>query len=151
LYHQSGNIFYTYNQLLFQSQAEHELSTGTCTPFAKRLFVTVDGKILPCERIDHDFSLGCVHDDFVELNYQYIADMHNHYTSKLENQCVVCVIGNDCPRCVYQIDGIREKEPHCTSFCTKETAKREQEQMNNYLRQYPHFYEKVLNEVSFTI
>ena len=151
LYSVSGNIFYNYNQLLLQKIADNELYTGTCTPFAKRLFVTVDGKILPCERIDHDFALGYVHDDFVELDYKHVAERHNYYTSKFENQCIACAVNKSCPRCVYQIDGIREQEAYCEGFCTKEAAEKEKQQIFSYLRQHPHYYERVLNEVSFNV
>ena len=52
LYHTSGNIYYNYNQLLMQKYGNDVASTGTCTPFSKKLFLAVDGKILPCERIE---------------------------------------------------------------------------------------------------
>lgn len=34
------------------------IPTGTCIPLVKRMFVTVTGKILPCERIGQQFALG---------------------------------------------------------------------------------------------
>ena len=151
LYNSSGNIFYYYNQLLLQKLVNNEIYTGTCTPFSKKLFVTADGKILPCERIDYNFEVGYIHDDFVELDYKHVAELHNNYLSKCARQCVFCAINKSCPQCLYHIDDIRNKLSHCPSFCTKEVADQEKEQMFSYLRQHPHYYEKVLNEVSFSI
>lgn len=38
LYHASGNIYYTYNQLLMKKYGNDIVSTGTCTPFSKNCF-----------------------------------------------------------------------------------------------------------------
>ena len=150
LYDASGNIFYNYNQLLLKKLVEDEVYTGTCTPFAKKLFVTADGKILPCERIDPDFAVGYIHDNYVELDYKYVADRHNYYLSKCGRQCLYCAINKSCPQCFFQIDDIREEMPNCSYFSTKEVADKEKEQIFSILRQYPHYYEKVLNEVNFS-
>ena len=151
LYDASGNIFYNYNQLFLKKLINKEIYTGTCAPFSKKLFVTANGKILPCERIDYNFEAGYIHDDFVELNFQHIAEQHNAYLSKCGKQCIGCAINTFCSQCVYQIDNIREILPTCPSFCTKEAAEQEKGQIYSYLRQYPHYYEKVLNEVTISL
>jgi len=151
LYNMSGNIFYNYNQLILQKKSDNEIFTGTCTPFSKKLFVTAEGKILPCERIDHDFAVGYVHDDFVELDYKYVAERHNHYLSKCAGQCTCCAISKSCSQCIYRIDDLREEISHCQYFCTQEEDDKEKEQILDYLRQHPYYYEKVLNEVGFTL
>jgi uncharacterized protein len=151
LYHTSGNIYYNYNQLLMQKFSDNEISTGTCTPFSKKLFVAVNGKILPCERIDHDFEVGYVHDDFIELDYEHVAERHNDYLSKSADKCTCCATNTFCPQCVYHIDDIRNKSPHCPNFCTPEIFNKEKEQNFIHLREHPHYYEKILNEISFTL
>jgi len=151
LYNASGNIFYNYNQLFMQKLIDNEISTGTCTPFSKKLFVSADGKILPCERIDHDFKVGYIHDDFVELDYQFVADRHSHFLSKSAKQCMSCASNKYCPQCIYYIDDIRNTTSHCSEFCTTEKYKVDKQRIFSYLRLHPHYYEKVLNEVSFTI
>lgn len=151
LYHTSGNIFYNYNQLLMQKFSNHQITTGTCVPFSKKLFITVDGKILPCERIDHDFEVGYIHDKYVELDFKHIAEHHNSYISKLANQCILCAANTFCPQCIYYIDNIRNKHPHCSNFCTVEMFDKEKEQNFNYLRKHPDYYEKILKEIRFTL
>lgn len=151
LYHTSGNIYYNYNQLFMQRFADNIISTGTCIPFAKKLFIAVDGKILPCERIDHDFEMGYVHDDFVELDYKHVAERHNYFLSKSADQCICCASNTFCSQCVYHMDDIRSESPHCLNFCTPEIFDKEKERNFSYLREHPHYYKKILNEISFTL
>lgn len=151
LYHTSGNIYYNYNQLLMQKFNNNIVSTGTCLPFEKKLFIAVDGKILPCERIDHDFEMGYVYDDFVELDYNDIAEKYNSYLLKLSNRCLSCATNTFCSQCVYHVDGIRTNSPHCYNFCTTEIFNEEKEQNYTFLRMHPHYYKKILNEISFTL
>ena len=151
LYQKSGNIYYNYNQLLIQKHGNEIVSTGTCTPFSKKLFLAVDGKILPCERIDHDLAVGYIHDDFVELDYKHVAEQHNYYLYKVADQCISCAAGTFCYQCMYHIDDIRKKSPHCTEFYTPELLDKEKEQNFIYLRKHPHYYKRVLNEISFTL
>lgn len=151
LYHTSGNIYYNYNQLLMQKYGNDVVSTGTCTPFSKKLFLAVDGKILPCERIDHDFEVGHVHDDFVELDCKHVAERHNYYLSKFEDQCLSCRGSRFCFQCIYHIDDIRNKSPHCYNFYTPERFDKEKEENFICLREHPHYYKRVLNDISFTL
>lgn len=151
LYHTSGNIYYSYNQLLMQKYGNDIISTGTCTPFSKKLFLAVDGKILPCERIDHDFEVGYVHDDFVELDHKHVADRHNYYLSKVADRCLSCTASSFCFQCVYHIDDIRNKSVHCQNFHTPEKFNKEKEENFNCLREHPHYYNRILNEISFTL
>ena len=48
------------------------LSTGTQS-VRKKMFITADGKILPCEKIAHKYSLGQITDDGVDIDPQQIA------------------------------------------------------------------------------
>lgn len=151
LYHTSGNIYYNYNQLMMEKYVDNKISTGTCVPFSKKLFVAVDGRILPCERIDHDFEVGYIHDDCMELDYKHVAERHNYYLSKSAGQCVRCATNVFCSQCVYHIDDLKSKSPHCPNFCTQEIFDKEKVQHFSYLREHPHYYEKILNEISFTL
>jgi len=55
----SGFVYDDYNELLY-GKYKNTWLTGTCSPFYKKMFLTVNGKILPCERIGHNFVLGNV-------------------------------------------------------------------------------------------
>ena len=65
-------------------------ATGACFPFTKKMYVTVNGKILPCERIGHQFSLGHITPEEIVLDIQGIADKYNGYYSRMEKRCGTC-------------------------------------------------------------
>ena len=73
IFHYNGNIYDNYNELLIKRKDMRRLPTATCIPFSKRIFVTVSGKIYPCERIGHQFVLGEITDKEVKIDCEYIA------------------------------------------------------------------------------
>lgn len=112
------------------------------------MFITVNGKIIPCERIDHDFSVGYIHDEHVELDYKYVADRHNYFVSKHITQCEVCSTYRKCTLCVYQLDNIRIDQSKCLHFRPMKEQSHHLVEQFAYLREHPEAYQKILNEVS---
>ena len=147
--HQSGNNYNTYKEL-FINRDDLPLSTGTCVPFSNRMFVTVNGKILPCERISQQFSFGQVHEDSVELNEEYVADRHNYYISRFAKQCVNCASSRFCMHCVYQVDDICKDDARCPIFQSKMDLEKKNEEIFEFLEEYPHYYGRIL-EVKNTV
>jgi len=145
----SGNVFDDFNDLLGDNSSFDFLPTGTCAPFSKKMFITVDGKILPCERIDHDFFYGCVHDDHVDLDCKKVADQHNAYVFKFIKHCEHCAINQHCKQCVYQNEDIRKKNVNnCRDYCNKNEFDNGIASNLNFLREYPHYYKRILNEAA---
>jgi len=144
--YQSGNSFLNYNEL-FISQEDLPFSTGTCSPFSKKMFVTVNGKILPCERISQQFSLGQVHEDRIELNEEYVANKHNFYVSKYAKQCANCASNQFCMQCVYHIDDICKDETHCPNYLSGKDLENRNEKVFEFLQEKPEYYRRILEEV----
>ena len=144
--YQSGNSYQTYNEL-YVNKDNFPLSTGTCLPFSNRMFVTVNGKILPCERISQQYSLGQVYDDRVELNEEYIADRYNYYVSKYEKQCISCACNRFCTQCVYLIDDICKEDTRCPNFCSNEELTNSNKDTFKFLEEHPRYYKRILEEV----
>jgi len=90
----NNSMFTDYNQLLYgKPEFKPLVPTGTCIPFSKKMFITVKRKILPCERIGHQFSMGQItEDNIVLLDFDQIAERHNNYLQKVANQCESCKI-----------------------------------------------------------
>jgi len=147
IHQQSGNVFNDYNDLLVDASVVAFSPTGTCLPFSKKMFVTVNGKILPCERVDHDFFFGNVYDDRVDLDCQKVAEQHNSYVFKFIKQCHHCAITRKCIQCVYQNDDIRDEHVNCHSFCSRKEFDEKTYRIVDFLREHPPYYERVLNEV----
>ena len=103
-----GNVFDSYSDLLSSEIDTPRMPTGTCLPFSRKLFVKVDGKILPCERIPHQFSAGEVKGGRVVLDLQAVVDQFNTYLDRIKISCRVCASMNHCKRCLYSIDGMRQ-------------------------------------------
>lgn len=147
LYYQSGNVYFNYKNLLVNENNLQLSPTGTCPPFSKKMFITVKGRILQCEKINHEFSVGQVTDEGVELNFEAIAKQHNDYVFRYAKQCEKCGNRTACMQCVYQIDDIHDNNTRCHGFCTETQKEKQNEQSLRYLSQHPELYKRLLNEV----
>lgn len=143
----SGNMFDNYCSLFFDEKKIKLIPTGTCTPFYKKMFITVNGKILQCERINHEFALGYVSDDIVELDYDQIAQIHNEYVFRFLRQCNKCACNRRCVQCVYQIDEINSSNPKCHSFISNKSYQNKKNSNLDYLCKNPGLYKKIMKNV----
>lgn len=135
---ESGNVFYNFHELLFDGKEPGVFPTGTCLPFSKKMFVTVNGKILQCERIDHAYVLGRITDKGVEMDLDKITRDHNAGLFKYIKQCMQCAAGEKCPVCLYRMDDF-QKTVDCPSFYR---GKRQGLNLN-LLRKHPRLLEQV--------
>lgn len=103
-----------YNQLLKNIKTTQPL-TGTCAPFEKRIFLTVSGKIMVCENVNHRFYVGKVNDEKVYINYDKIMYDYNKFYRSITKQCSTCYLSNDCNQCVFFIKDL-ENMPRCTGY-----------------------------------
>jgi uncharacterized protein len=146
LHKYSGFVFHDYTDLLFDRSEKKQLPTGTCVPFSKKMFVTVNGKILPCERIGHQFALGEVTDTEVRLDVEAIATKYNSYFAKFEKQCSACKNIKSCIQCIYNVadpDG----KPVCHGFMSEEAFHHYVNTQMYFLEKHPEDYQKIMKEV----
>lgn len=101
-----GNLYDNYNYLLVRDTCAEKLPTGTCFPFSRRIFMTVNNKIFPCERIGHQYSLGLVTNEGVQIDCVYIPHKYNTYYNKLNNQCSRCYFRQYCSQCMFSIEDL---------------------------------------------
>jgi uncharacterized protein len=143
----SGNIYDTYNDLIFSEVQNKSLPTGTCTPFGKKIYITVTGKILPCERIGHQYSLGKISPIRVELEIDAIVNKYNYYYDKLKKQCEICYNIDTCIQCVYNLKDL-ENEPICHGFINQkgfyQILNRNMHYLNENSDLYNEYIEKLL-------
>lgn len=119
---------------------------GTCLPFQKKLFLTVNNKILPCERIDQNNVLGRIVDNSVDMDFGEIAAMYNDYYKKLSKQCRHCYRSESCAQCFFQIDNF-QKHKICHAFLNKERFSREMASSIDFIEKNPELPKRILNEV----
>lgn len=145
IHQHSGFVFKNYVDLLLDKPIK-VMPTGTCIPFGKRLFMTVNGKLLPCERIGQQYALGAVSDTGVTLDLDAIAEKYNTYFSKLEKQCSQCHNAAACIQCIFNLHDL-EGSPKCHGFMNQQTFNRYKERCLNFLRQHPEEYYRIMEEV----
>ena len=146
LFKHSGNFFQTYNDFFIDSENAQRTPTGTCEPFRKKMFVTATGKILPCERIGHQFALGFVDSDGVRIDFAKIADTYNHYFDKLKRQCDHCHNADACIQCVFQLDNLDTK-PLCLGYTNQATFHDEINYKMCYLSAHKGMYSRFVDEL----
>jgi len=92
---------------------------GCCVPGSRKAFVTIDGEILPCERVAGVPSLGNVWDGFdvVKIRKNYVDD----YIKNSIPKCKECWAVNLCSLCYINFYDDKEAYPNYrNSDCVKE-------------------------------
>lgn len=139
-----------YNELMFgKPENAFTFPTGTCIPFSKRVFVTVNGKILPCERIGHQYTLGHVDNNKVHLDFDGIAEKFNHYFLKIDKLCAKCHNTKSCVQCIFNLETLDKKNCICRGFMNKEAFENYENAQMSFLSRHPEAYSKIMNEVIY--
>ena len=148
LLQQNEFVYKDYNELLFGKKNHNFcIPTGTCIPFSKKIYVTVNGKILPCERIGHQFALGELTENEVKIDFEAIAQRYNHYYNKLYKKCEICKNRRTCIQCIFNLSSINEKNTVCHGFMSKIDFETYENAQLNFLIKHPEAYYKIMTEV----
>jgi uncharacterized protein len=110
------------------------------------MYVTVNGKILPCERIGHQFALGEITDTEIKLDFEAIADKYNAYYTKLDNQCSKCKNTRACIQCMFNLADLDGK-PVCHGFMNEESFRKYVNTQLSFLGKNPEAYQRLMKEV----
>ncbi len=98
-----SNSFNSYADLFSNESDKSYIPTGTCSPFNRKLFLTVNGKILPCERVGQTEPLGVIRDGVVIIDFDNISKSYSKKYSQVINQCRNCINWKNCSYCVFYI------------------------------------------------
>jgi uncharacterized protein len=145
IFQYSGNKYNSYNDLLYKKKRFKSISAGTCFPFSKRLFMTVNNKLLPCEKVGHQFFYGKVTDSGVDINCEEVAQKFNNYYNTLEELCVSCYNDGYCLECMYGIKNL-ENKPDCKRFIKKQGFDDYLYKCMELLSNSPELYKRIMNE-----
>lgn len=119
--------------------------TGTCHPFSRSIFLSTDGKILPCERIEHRFAFGYVKDDVI-LDFQAIAETFNRFCDNMNRLCLSCAHAKSCKKCFFSCK-VNESRPVCNHYCDQLDFLRKLSDNIGYIEDRPEIYYKHLTEI----
>lgn len=136
-----NNQFYNYESFLYYDKPIIRAHTGTCFPFNRKIYISVNNQILPCERIGHQYALGEIESGKVILDAEKIAETYNQYHNKLYKQCHSCYMINGCQQCIFQMNDLNSKQPICKMWHSEQD-------IVNYLKLYIDLLES--RELNFT-
>jgi len=69
---------------------------GACYPGLDRLFITTEGKLTMCEKVNEDLPFG---DVFNGINIEYVKNIYNDYCSLIDKVCLDCWAYRICRSC----------------------------------------------------
>lgn len=145
----TDNVYYQYNSLLKKS-SNIVFPTGTCLPFQKKIFLTVNGDILPCERIDQKYVLGHVTSEKVDLDLDAIAKQYSGYYNKTKQLCKACYMKPFCKQCLFYMENLTTTTK-CPGFKNREETLDYLAYYLNVLQQQPEIYERISKELMIQI
>lgn len=146
--HCSGHCFKEYRDLLHDTKKLKRIPTGTCLPFSRKLFLSVNGKVLPCERIGHQYYFGVVDEENVNIDAGKVAQMTNAYFDKIRSHCVHCSKAEICSICVYNLKVDKEEYiKNCPEFMNTEKFSAYLSLWLSKLEENPGYYAKIMDEI----
>ena len=119
--------------------------TGTCHPFSSRMFLSTDGRILPCERIQHKYALGYV-GERVSLDFQEVADTFNRYYDNMMQLCRSCASAAFCKKCMFSCK-VEKPVPQCNLYFGRDEFLRKLAENIRYVEDRPEIYFKHITEI----
>jgi uncharacterized protein len=138
------NSFNSFNEL-FMEEDYFYVPTGTCQPFQRKIFLTVNGKILPCEKIGQEYPLGYVSEE-VNIDYEKISEDYSKWYMQIVTQCQHCFLWKNCGQCIYFIDKQKGKL-QCPQFFSEEMGQKYLSENISLSEEKRYLYEKLINEV----
>ena len=79
--------------------------TGTCIPLKKKLFITAEYQLMPCEKIsfNNNYGLICNNGNIQNINHKYIAEQYNKNIKTVISQCKKCYYSMLCSFCIFTL------------------------------------------------
>lgn len=99
----AGHDYTSFSDLYYQGERQEFIPTGTCQPFERKIFLTVNGKLLPCEKVGHQHAIGNVTEGKLNLDYEKIADYYSHLYGMIVNYCRTCISATTCGQCIFNL------------------------------------------------
>lgn len=144
-----GNVIGDYSGLLY-NDAKNKINKpcgGTCTPFGKKLFLAVSGKIFQCERCGQYYPLGVVDENRVNLDIKNVAEVVNRLLTKAQRVCSGCADYQSCDTCVYELTEFNSDAPRCPYFITADQKAQRMKENREYLADHPLIYERLIKSL----
>jgi uncharacterized protein len=123
--------------------------TGTCLPFARKIFITATGKILPCENAPHQYVMGIITKEKIVLDFDQIASQYSLLLKKMESLCNSCYRITNCTQCMYFLD-LEESTIRCYGYTNKKDFTDYCIETVTYFENYPETFKKIIHEIALS-
>lgn len=141
----TGNRYKEYIDLFDPQNVSRYIPTGTCQPFERKIFLTVNGKILPCERIGQEHVIARVEDGKLKLDLEEVDKYYKKLYQKVLPNCIHCHHKRTCGQCLFLLEEKNGKLV-CPSMSSEAQLKKELSEFVTYAEEYPDYYETLLSE-----
>jgi uncharacterized protein len=148
IHHYTHCSYTDYNDVMAADNEARRLLTGTCIPFLRKIFLTVNHKILPCERIGQQYAVGRVAKDRVEIDVNGIAEIYNQYYRRITDRCRACFNADNCGQCLFYLD-LEKSHPACERFMSNDQRRDRFAAHLGYLEDHPRTYARIIKEVIY--
>jgi len=135
------HYFNHYNDVYKVAKPLPMTPTGTCIPFNRKVYLSVNGKILPCERIHVCHTMGRVSKTkSVLLDFETIAKYFNETVSVFKEHCENCYNRPTCEICAFKYS----RDP-CEKFIDNVDFIKIMFNNLTLIEKYPHTYKHIKN------
>lgn len=108
------------------------IPSGTCIPFSKRLFVSYNGQIHPCEKVNREHPLGEIKGNKVIMNLSSIAENFMFLLNQYKPKCQQCYLQSCCTKCILCFN-----EGLCEDFTSYSKFKNLLSKTISYIEKHP--------------
>ncbi len=84
---------------------------GICIPGARRIFVTVDGRFFPCEKVNENVDQFCIGTCTTGVDVRKVLNLIDLYTTLNDNACATCWALRFCGICFAHCDRNGKLDP----------------------------------------
>ena len=143
----TGNYYNSYIDLFDSEDSTTYIPTGTCRPFERKIFLTVNGKILPCEKMGQNHVLGTLKDGILDLDYEKVGAYYHDLYEKVIKNCKTCFLQKACGQCMFLLEE-RDGKLVCPGYMGKNKSVEYFVRYLSYAEEHPDLYESVMSTIA---
>jgi uncharacterized protein len=125
--------------------------TNTCLPFWKKIMLTTNSKLMPCEKVNYlKYSMGEVNEN-VMIDIPEITRKYNYYYDHIKKHCQHCYINKFCGVCLFltnNLDELEKKNFICENFHDQKSFNGKLHRIFSFLEKYPKDFFQITENVT---
>jgi len=142
--------YYVSNITALLKTEEKQFPTSTCLPGLKRIFMNVNNKLFPCEKINYKYTIGEVNNNNIDIDIKKITQQYKQYYELISKFCNNCYNYMFCGMCLFHMkyfDKLKTEEFVCEGFHNFETYKNKLNHLFSFLEKYPNDFSNIIENI----